>query len=137
MRRAAAAQAIDPPKQKPTIPTVPLFRDFDRGGDVAQRLLEIDLADDGHAARPRLRVVADVEPLLDMLEDGRRDREIAFRRKPVRDLADVRVDAEDFLNNDKAAAGIADGIGAPGPNRPGTLRLQFDPDAQVDLLPFD
>ncbi len=74
--RPAEAKADDPD-------LAALFRDFDRGRGVAQRLLEIELADDGHAARPRLRVVADVEPLLDMLEDGRRDREIAFRRKPV------------------------------------------------------
>ena len=72
-----------------------------------------------------------------MLEDGRRDREIAFRREPVRDLADVRVDAKDFLDDHNAAARIAGRIGAPGPNLPGSLRLHFDPGAHADLGPFD
>src|SRR5579872_545278 len=111
-----------------------LLGDRDRGGDVAQRLLTVNFAGDRHAARSRGRVVAGLEPGLDMLENRRRYGQIALGRKPVRDIADMRIDAEDLLDDDDRAARSARGIGAPGSNRARAFRLQFNPGAHVDLL---
>src|SRR6202012_3686733 len=107
--------------------------DLDRGFDVAQHLLAIDLAGDRHAARSRVSVVAGLEIGLDMLENRRRDGEIALGREPVGDLPDMGVDAEDLLDDDDSAARSARGISAPSSNGVRAFRLQFNP-GHVDLL---
>ena len=107
--------------------------DFDRGGCVAQRLLDIDLADDGHAARPRIRIVADIKTLLDVIEHRRRDREIAFGGEPVGDRPDMGVDTKNLLNDDDPAAGLSRRVRAPRLDRGRALRLQFNPMSHVDL----
>jgi hypothetical protein len=45
----------------------------------------------------------------------------------------MRVDAEDLLNHDDAAARLPRGIGASGSNRAIPFRLEFNP-GHVDLL---
>src|ERR1700723_3613139 len=74
--------------------------DRDRRGDIAQHLLAVDLAHYRNAALSRLRVVADVELRLDMLEDAGRYGEIALGCEPVRDRPNVRIDAKNFLDPD-------------------------------------
>ena len=125
-----------PPRQKPTIADLAAFLgDFDRGGDVARHLLAVDLAGDRHAARSRVSVVAGLELGLDMLENPRRDGEIALGREPVRDIPDMRIDAKNLLDDDDSAARLSGGIGAPGSNRACSFRLQFNP-GHLDLLGF-
>ena len=101
--------------------------DRDGGRRVAQRLLEIELAHQGHRAGARLRVVADVETLLDVVEDRRGDGQIPFRGEAVGHLADMRVDAEDLLDDDDPAQRLARGVRPPGGDRPGALGLEFNP----------
>ena len=56
-----------------------LASDLDRGGDVTQHLLAVDLAGDRDAARSGVGVVTGLELRLDMLENGRGHGEIAPR----------------------------------------------------------
>ena len=108
------AQALKPPRRRPGDRAAEaeadygdlaaFLGDFDRGGDVAQHLLAINPAGDRHAARSRVSVVAGLELGLDMLENRRRHGEVALGREPVGDVADMRIDAEDLLDDDDPAA---------------------------------
>src|SRR5271166_3270846 len=88
--------------------------DFDRGGHIAQDLLAIELVDDRDAPRPRVGVVADVEPRLDALEDRGRNGEIIVDGEAVGHRADMGVDAENLLDDDDGAARSPLRVGAPG-----------------------
>src|ERR1700722_4954553 len=117
-----------PPRQKPTTATLPpCLATSIAAGDVAQHLLAVDLAGDRHIALSRLGVVADLEFGLGMLKNRRSHREVALAREPVCDGPDMRVDAEDLLNHDDAAARLPRGIGAPGSNQSRAFWLQFNP----------
>ena len=55
-------------------------------------------------------VVAQLHPTLDPVEQGRGDRLVSIRREPVGHGADVRIDAENFLDDNDPAARFALGF---------------------------
>src|SRR5690606_28493867 len=69
------------------------------------------------AARELGLVVAELDPALDQVEEGRGEGDVAFRRVAVGDRAHVRVHAEDLLHHHDAAA--------RGPQRVGTPRADL------------
>jgi len=70
--------------------------------------------------------VADVEAALAAIEERRRDCEIPVGRVAVRDAADMAVDAEDLLDDDERAAGLAGGLGAIGGKAMAVRCSEFD-----------
>ena len=66
-------------------------------------------------------VVGELDAPLPAVEEGRRDGQIAFPGKPVGDLADMAVDAENFLDDDDAALGAAFGVAF----RPSAVGVEF------------
>src|SRR5215510_3915574 len=61
-----------------------------------------------------IRRVAALEALLAAIEQGRRDRGVAFLGEPVTDGANVMIDAKNLLNDHDSALGRTGGVGAIG-----------------------
>ena len=97
-----------PPMQKPMMPTGPSFLSVvDRGLHVAQHRAPIRIGDELARVGDLVGRVAAFEIRLLAVEHRRSERGVAFAGQPVADRADVMIDAEDFLNDDDAALGLA------------------------------
>ena len=70
--------------------------------------------------------VAQLHSRLDAMKAGRRDRQIAFGRVAIGHMADVAVDAKDFLDHHHGAARGAGGAGFVGGHRGAVGGLEFD-----------
>ena len=86
------------------------------GGDVGHDVIEVFVAlglvfaADGHV----FVGIVELDPPFEAVEDGRRDGKISFRRVTVGDVADMGVDAENFLDDDDGAFRITLGPGPVG-----------------------
>ena len=127
-----------PPKQKPTTPTLPPSLATSIAAATSRSICSKSTLPTIAMPRAlRFGVVADVEAFLDVVEDRRRDREIALGRELVGDRADMRVDAEDLLHDDDAAA-RACRLGSARQARMGPAPSGFSSiQAHFDLLPFE
>ena len=83
---------------------------LDRGGDIGHRIVPVEFPLGFPASGDTRLVEAENDALLDPVEQGRRDCVIALLGEIIDGLADVVVDAENFLNDHH-----------PGPRR--SLRL--------------
>src|SRR5690606_18222129 len=126
---AAPAEADDPGLQA-LLPQQPRRRPGDARGTLQPHRLR-ELA----AARELGLVVAELDPALDQVEEGRGEGDVAFRRVAVGDRADVRVHAEDLLHDHDAAARRAQRVGAPRADL-ARRRLQCDVASHAPRPPF-
>src|SRR5438445_4508389 len=85
-----------------------------RGPKVGDHLLPADLAPEGPPALDVARPVAHGDVALDTVEERRRQREVSVGRIAVAHRLDVRVDAEDLLDDDEAPSRRARRRGAVG-----------------------
>ena len=93
--------------QKPITPTGPIdFHFVDAGLDVEQHFRPVDLGDVGARMRDLVGRIAGLEIAHEAVEQGGRHRDIAFRREPVADIADMAVDAEYLLPTTIAPFGL-------------------------------
>src|SRR5262249_47390990 len=81
-----------------------------------------------------IRRVAALEALLAAIEQGRRDRRVAFLGEPVTGGADVMIDAKNLLNDHDSALGRTGGIGAIGAQLVAVAGGEREVLAQVFLL---
>jgi len=101
--------------QKPMMATGPSYLELvDRGLGVLHHGVPVRVGDELARAGDLVGRVAALEALLGAIEQRRRDRRVAFLRQPIADVADVVVDAEDFLNDHDAAFGRSRRISAIG-----------------------
>ena len=95
--------------------TGPFFLQFvDRGLHVAQHRAPIRIGDEFARIGDLVGRVAAFEIRLLAIEHRRRQRRIAFAGQPIAHRADVMIDAENLLDEDDAALGLAGRIGAIG-----------------------
>jgi hypothetical protein len=117
--RQALEFARGAPSEQPA-PAIPDDADLaglrgvvDRGLDVSQhpgRGQRFDGRLQRHAGAHVVGRIAELHAGLDAVESGRRHREVSVRRVAIGDRADVRVDAEYFLDDDDASLGTAGGL---------------------------
>ena len=86
------------------------------GGDVGHDVIEVFVALGlVFAADDDVLVgIAEFDPPFEAVEEGRRDGQISLPRVAVGDVADMGVDAENFLNDDDGAFRITLGLGPVG-----------------------
>src|SRR5690606_36071333 len=98
----------------------------DRDLYVEERLVELDLGAEVAPLRDVLGAVAELDSLLQAVEERRRHDVVALAREAVGDGADVAIDAEDLLKNDHRAARLACRLGHIGPELVAILRGELD-----------
>ena len=91
-----------------------LLQLVDRGLHVAQHRAPVGIGDEFARIGDLVGRVAAFEIGLLAVEHRGRQRRIALAGQPVAHRADVMIDAEDFLNDDDAALGLAGRVGAIG-----------------------
>src|SRR5258705_2173117 len=118
-----AAHAVDPRRGQPGEGAAQTIADHAHlqtlglegahgGADILDHVVDVDLAAHGAATVAVLGRVARLEAALGAIEDGGGEGDVAVGRESVRDLLDMRVDAEDLLDDDDAGFGLA-GRGDP------------------------